>query len=134
MSVKILAASDDFAPRCLKMHEMGIAMQIVEMSIASIPEEMKNIQVERVNLKVGKLAAVIPGSLRFCFDIVAKDTPLSGAKLYIEEIPVIVKCNDCNKESVIKELSFKCGACSSGSIEILSGRELDIESIEIADV
>ncbi len=133
MSVKIWAALDDFAPRCLKMHEMGIAMQIVEMSIASIPEEMKNVQVERVNLKVGKLAAVIPGSLRFCFDIVAEDTPLSGAKLHIEEIPVIVKCKMCNKESVIEELSFQCGACSSGSIEILSGRELDIESIEIAD-
>ena len=133
MSVKIWAASDDFAPWCSKMHEMGIAMQIVEMSIASIPEEMKNVQVERINLKVGKLAAVIPGSLSFCFDIVAKDTPLSGAKLHIEEIPVIVKCKMCNEESVIKELSFKCGVCSSGSIEILSGRELDIESIEIAD-
>lgn len=133
MYAKIWAASDDFALRCFKMHEMGIAMQIVEMSIASIPEEMKNVQVERVNLKVGKLAAVIPGSLRFCFDIVAKDTPLSGAKLQIEEVPVIVKCNECNQESIIKELFFRCGACSSGSIEILSGRELDIESIEIAD-
>lgn len=133
MSVKIWAISDDFAKRCLKMHEMGIAMQIVEISMASVPEEMKNVQVERINLKVGKLAAVIPGSLRFCFDIVTKDTPLSGVKLQIEEVPVVVKCKKCNQESVIEELSFKCGACSSGSIEILSGRELDIESIEIAD-
>ena len=33
----------------------------------------------------------------------------------------------------ITEPVFKCEACDSGSLEILSGRELDIESIEIAE-
>jgi len=37
------------------MHEMGIALQIVEISISSIPETCENVRVERVNLKIGKL-------------------------------------------------------------------------------
>ncbi len=73
------------------MHEMGIAMQIAEIATASIPKSIENIQVERVNIKVGKLSAVVPESLKFCFDIVVKDTPLSGAKLVIEEVPVVAK-------------------------------------------
>lgn len=116
------------------MHELGIAMQIVEIATSSIPDEMKNVQVESVNLKVGKLTAVVPENLRFCFDIVAKDTILSDAKLYIEEIPVVAKCKDCNIEWTIKEPVFTCKKCKSGSIEIISGRELNIESIELADV
>jgi hydrogenase nickel incorporation protein HypA/HybF len=94
---------------------------------------MENVKIDRVNLKVGKLAAIVPESLKFCFDIVAKDTPISGAKLVIEEVPVVAACNDCGAEWTITGPVFTCIKCKSGSIRILSGRELDIVSIEIAD-
>ncbi len=115
------------------MHEMGIAMQVMEIAIDSIPEEMGEARVERVNLKVGRLAAVVPDSLRFCFEIAAKDTPLSGAELKIEEMPILARCKKCNTEWTITGPAFTCKECNSGSIEIISGRELDITSIEIAD-
>ncbi len=57
------------------MHEMGIAMQIIEIAVASIPDDLNNAQIKRVNLKVGKLSAVVPESLHFCFQIAAQDTP-----------------------------------------------------------
>ncbi|UCD32758.1 MAG: hydrogenase maturation nickel metallochaperone HypA [Desulfobacterales bacterium] len=115
------------------MHEMGIAMEIVEIAIASIPQDMKNVKVEKVNLKVGKLTAIVPESLRFCFDIVSKDTPLCDATLHIEEIPLVIRCSDCQDEWSIDEPIFTCRACYGGSVNIVSGRELDIHSIEIVD-
>lgn len=115
------------------MHEMGIAMQVAEIATASIPDNMKDVRVERVNLKVGRLAAVVPASLRFCFEIISKDTQLSGAELRIEEIPVVARCRECDTEWTIIGPVFTCEKCKSGSIEILSGQELNIESIEIAD-
>ena len=115
------------------MHEMGIAMQIVDITKASIPEDMKGAKVQRVNLQVGKLSAIVPDSLRFCFDLVVKDTPLEGAELAIEEIPVVARCKDCRTQWTVTEPVFTCKACRSGAIDILSGRELDIKSIEIED-
>lgn len=115
------------------MHEMGIAMQIVEIAIASIPADLENARIDRVNLKVGKLAAVVPDSLHFCFQIASQDTPLNNAKLNIEEIPVVARCIDCHVEWTVLEPVFRCGQCSSGSVEIISGRELDIISIEVVD-
>jgi hydrogenase nickel incorporation protein HypA/HybF len=115
------------------MHEMGIAMQIIEIATASIPGDMKNSRVQRVNLKVGKLAAIVPDSLRFCFEIASQDTPLAGAELVIEEIPVVANCNDCSFQWTINDPVFVCQKCKSGSIQLLSGRELDIESIELAE-
>jgi hydrogenase nickel incorporation protein HypA/HybF len=115
------------------MHEMGIAMQIIEIAIASIPGDMKNSRVQRVNLKVGKLAAIVPDSLHFCFEIASQDTPLAGAKLVIEEIPVVASCNDCGFQWTINDPVFVCQKCKSGSIQLISGRELDIESIELAE-
>ncbi len=115
------------------MHEMGIAMQVADIAKASIPEDMTDTPVERVNLKVGKLAAVVPDSLRFCFEIITKDTQLEGAELNIEVVPVQAKCKDCGAEWTIDDPVFKCEKCGSGSLEIVSGREIEISSIEIAD-
>ena len=115
------------------MHEMGIAMEIVDIARASIPEDMQGARVQRVNLQVGKLSAIVADSLRFCFDLVIKDTPLEGAALAIEEVPVVARCKDCQTQWTITEPVFTCNACQSGAIEILSGRELDIKSIEIED-
>jgi hydrogenase nickel incorporation protein HypA/HybF len=116
------------------MHEMGVAMQIIDIATASIPTDMPGARVERVNLKVGRLSAVVVDSLRFCFEIAAKGTALEGAELAVDEIPVRARCNDCRFEWTIEQPVFSCRQCNGGAIELLSGRELDIDSIEVAEV
>ncbi|MFP4348602.1 MAG: hydrogenase maturation nickel metallochaperone HypA [Thermodesulfobacteriota bacterium] len=115
------------------MHEMGIAMQVVKIAADSVPEHIQNPRVEQVNLKIGKLSSVVPDSLRFCFEVITKDTPLEGATLHIEVAPVVARCRDCGIQWTIEDAVFRCKACNSGSVEVISGRELDIISIEIAD-
>lgn len=115
------------------MHEMGIATEIVRIVTDSIPADMADTKVVRINLKVGRLSAVVPQSLQFCFEIAAKETPAEGAQLNIEEVAVSARCNDCDQQWEIIEPVFYCPKCNSGSIEMLSGRELDIESIELAE-
>lgn len=113
------------------MHEMGIALQIIDIATASIPPDAGKVRIEKINLKIGKLAAVVPDSLRFCFEVAVKDTPLDGATLAITELPVVARCKDCGNQWTISNPAFSCENCHSGALEILSGRELDIESIEI---
>lgn len=115
------------------MHEMGIALQVIEIAAASIPEELRHARVARVNLTVGKLSAVVSDSLRFCFEVAAKDSPLEGAELAIEEIDVVASCNACDHQWTIEAPAFSCPLCKSGNITLVSGRELDIRSIEIED-
>ena len=110
---------------------MGIALQIIEIATDSIPPDAGDVRVEKINLKIGKLAAVVPDSLRFCFDVAVKDSLLDGAKLSIQELPVTAWCKDCDTQWTINGPVFTCENCDGGSLEILSGRELDIESIEI---
>ncbi|WP_373498763.1 hydrogenase maturation nickel metallochaperone HypA [Desulfococcus sp.] len=115
------------------MHEMGIAMQVVEIATAAIPEDMAGSRVERVNLRVGKLSAVVPDSLRFCYDVIVRDTPLANSTLNIQEIPVSAKCGDCGHEWIAERPEFLCARCGGGSVQIVSGQELEIVSIDIAD-
>jgi hydrogenase nickel incorporation protein HypA/HybF len=115
------------------MHEMGVAMQIVEIATASIPGHLPGARVAKVNLKVGKLSAIVPDSLRFCFSIATKDTALEGAELVIDTRPVVAVCKACGERWTIERPIFTCQACESGDLTLASGRELDITSIEIAE-
>ncbi len=115
------------------MHEMGIAMQIAEIAQSAIPKDAGDIEIESVNLRVGKLTAIVPESLRFCFEIVTKDTPLADAKLNIEEVPIVAVCKECYAETTITKADFHCSKCESGKLDIISGRELTVSSIEVAD-
>jgi len=115
------------------MHEMGIAMEVIEIVRASIPRDAANAKVARVNVKIGKLSALVPQSLRFCFEIAIQSTELDGAELVIDEIPVNARCNQCEREWRIESPVFICPDCNASDIELLSGRELDIESIELLE-
>ncbi len=115
------------------MHEMGIATEIVRIVNDSIPADITAPKVAKVNLKVGKLAAVVPQSLLFCFEIAAKETPAEGALLDIEEIPVTARCYTCEAEWEVDRPVFQCPRCDGTKVEMLTGRELDIESIELEE-
>ncbi|MBW2366571.1 MAG: hydrogenase maturation nickel metallochaperone HypA [Deltaproteobacteria bacterium] len=115
------------------MHEMGIAMQIIKIAEAAIPADLENPRIARINLRIGKLSAVVPESLRFCMEFAGKDTVLEDAELVIEEIPVVAQCHKCDNQWTITGPVFTCQKCQSGDIEVLSGRELDVESIELID-
>lgn len=115
------------------MHEMGIALEMIKIVMDSIPAHLKNPKVEKINLKVGKLAAVVPDSLDFCFQVASKGTPVEGALLHIEEIPVVVLCRECGHKWTAINPVFICEKCDSGTVELISGRELDIVSIEVEE-
>ncbi len=114
------------------MHEMGIAMQIMNIVNQSLPPG-EDLKVKSISLRVGKLTAIVPPSLRFCMEVVTKDTAAEGAELAIEEVPVIVSCDDCGEDTRIEEPPFVCGSCGGKNLEVLSGREMIVEAIEVEE-
>jgi len=108
------------------MHEMGITRSIV----AIVAEQAAGRKVTRVTLEIGKLSAVMPDAIRFCFDVVARGSVLDGADLDIIEIPGRAHCLDCGDEVVLTGLVGRC-ACGSRRLERVSGEELNIKSMEL---
>ena len=112
---------------------MGIALEIIDITKGSIPSDIASPRVKKIYLAVGKLSAVVTDSLRFCFGVAVQGTTLEGAELVIREVPVQVRCSGCGHEWTVAEPVFLCGNCQSTAVHLISGRELDIESIEVED-
>ena len=111
------------------MHEMSIAQSVLDIVL----QESRNHKINRVlsvAVKVGELSAVETESLRFCFDFLTKGTPAEGARLDIEEVQVTCRCQECGSKFTVQELVFTCPSCQSPKVEMLSGRELSVESFE----
>jgi len=112
------------------MHEMSIAQNIVEI-VEEILQSQVDSSVLRVFVKIGKLVAVVPESLEFCYDAITAGTTLEKSKLVIEEIPVRVRCKKCENLFQVQSFVFKCPTCYSIELETISGRELTVSEIEV---
>jgi hydrogenase nickel incorporation protein HypA/HybF len=106
--------------------EFGIAHQVIEICAAA----SGGARITRVVLEIGKLSAVLPDAVRFCFDAATEGTPAEGAELEIIEVPGLVRCEDCGREMTRDRPLGHC-ACGGSSFESLAGDELRIKAMDV---
>jgi hydrogenase nickel incorporation protein HypA/HybF len=111
------------------MHELGITRNIV----AIVSEHAAGARVQRVVLEIGQLSAILPESIRFCFDVCAQDTLVEGAELEIIEVPGMGRCQHCGTEMPLDQ-PFGICACGSTRITLIQGTELKIKAFETEEV
>ncbi len=109
------------------MHELGIAEGVVQTVAERLPGE----RVVRVVLRIGRLACVEPGAIRFSFAACAEGTPLAGAALEIVDVPGRARCRSCGAEDVPVEPRLPLCPCGSADLELLAGDELTIAAVEV---
>ncbi|MFM8705752.1 MAG: hydrogenase maturation nickel metallochaperone HypA [Planctomycetia bacterium] len=115
------------------MHELSIATNVVELASHHVREAGGG-RVAAVTLRIGRLSCVHEDALRYSFDLVREGTPLAGAELRIVAVPVSVWCTRCEAAFELPGIQrFACPICSTPSADICAGRELDLESIDIAE-
>lgn len=112
------------------MHEMSLAE-----GIRQIVEDAGRSQgfgkVRAVVLEIGQLAAVEVDSLRFCFDVVMKDSIADGARLEIESLPGTGWCMQCALSVPVAALYDPCPHCGSYQVQATGGTEMRVKELEI---
>jgi hydrogenase nickel incorporation protein HypA/HybF len=111
------------------VHELSVASAIIDTATRHADGR----RVTSVQLRVGHLRQVVPESLAFYFEHVAKGTPCEGARLEQEVVPAVLACDDCRYEWELDAAAFRCPLCASGSVRVAGGDELEVESIEIEE-
>ena len=114
------------------MHELSIAQNIVEIVRQSVPAD-EIINVTAIKLKIGEMAGVVADSLEFGFQAITSETELEKAKLQIEKVPFVFKCNECGKESGNEFGMTICPHCNSTDTKILSGMEIQVIEVELKE-
>lgn len=112
------------------MHELSVTESMLGV-VLKHAQTNKATKVTRINMVLGDMSTVMEESVRFYFEIIAQDTIAQGAELNFKRTLLIGKCGECGKEWEVVEYDFNCPECKGTSTEIISGREFQVESIEI---
>lgn len=113
------------------MHEVSLAQGILEILRRHAAEAGADGPVRRVKLRIGAYTQVDVPSLRTAFAAVADGTPAAGAELLVERVPVRLVCRDCGQESESPARGLVCQHCSSVAVDLLAGREMQVEYLEV---
>jgi hydrogenase nickel incorporation protein HypA/HybF len=111
------------------VHELSLSSAIVN----TVAKHAGGRPVAVVNLRVGKLRQVVPDTLAFYFEFVARDSVCEGARLEQEVIDAKLRCRPCDWEWAIEIPAFRCPMCGGDDVEIAAGNEFEVESIEIEE-
>lgn len=111
------------------MHEIRIAKDLSDIVI-DVAKRENLTKVTKVNICFGQMIQIVPEIFEFSFKEIIKDTIANDAGINIEILPVIMRCTVCNDKFELKDIDFFCNGCGSSEVEILSGRELFVKSIE----
>ncbi len=111
------------------MHEYSVTKSLVDLCNQEADKNRLSL-IAKINLKIGKFTGFSPDAIQFYFDYLKPNTKCKDAVIAFQEIPIRVKCKNCGSESVIDEPLLMCPSCGKIDIEVLSGREFYVESIE----
>jgi hydrogenase nickel incorporation protein HypA/HybF len=113
------------------MHELSIAVSLIEMA-SEEAERLGGVRVEALHLKLGPLSGVVRDALLFSFDLAAAGTVIEGARLEIEDVPVVVFCQSCNAERPLPSIQhFRCPVCDKPTPDVVRGRELELTALAV---
>ena len=111
------------------MHELSVASAVLNTAV----KHADGRRVKLVSVQTGALRQVVPDTLDFYFEFVARGTVCEGARLEQELIAARLRCEECGEEWAIEIPAFRCPSCAGSAVTVATGNEFEVESIEVEE-
>ena len=115
------------------MHELGIMTGVLD-AVQTSAKQAGADRVLKVSLSVGEMTEAIEDALRFAFEALSEQQEYAlcaGAELDIAMVRPRSRCLECGAEYDHDRFHMLCPECGSFATELVAGRELQIDSIEV---
>lgn len=112
------------------MHEMSIAEGIIQV-LEDESKKQSFSRIKKVWLEIGRFGGVEVEALRFCFDVVTKNSIAEDAELEIIDVPGQAWCMICSESVKVEERFDPCPTCGSYQLQVTGGEEMRIKELEV---
>ena len=112
------------------MHELAITQSMFDIVLKQA-EQVNAKKINKINLVIGEMTGVVSESVQFYLDFLTKDSMAEGAVVSVKMVPPKAQCRNCNRIFELKEFDWTCPNCKGNSVEVIAGKELFVESIEV---
>jgi hydrogenase nickel incorporation protein HypA/HybF len=112
------------------MHEQSIVESLLDLVLEKAQEANAE-KVLRIYLVVGELSGVEETAVEFYFGFLGQNTIADKAELFFMNVPAELRCKNCGNVFTFENRKQNCPVCDKNKVEIISGRELYLDSIEV---
>lgn len=112
------------------MHEQSIVESLLTLALQNA-EKANARKIVGIHLVVGDYTGIVEEAVNLYFGFLGKDTIAAGAKITYTHVPGQLRCRDCDLLFPLKKRDFRCPKCLGGRVEIVGGRELYIDNMEV---
>lgn len=114
------------------MHERSLVRALLRQ-VEDLAERHSPGRVRAICVRLGELSGVEPELFVSAYDELVTETPLRGAALQMERVPLEATCDLCGRQFRIERHRFQCSDCGSSRLSIRGGEELLLESVTIEE-
>jgi len=111
------------------MHELSIVESLLSLALDKAGKANAR-KITRINIVVGDYTGVVEDSVDFYFGFLSKNTIAAGARLHYTHVPGQLRCRDCDQLFPLQK-DPRCPKCAGKRTDIVGGRELYIENMEV---
>ena len=112
------------------MHELSITRSMLEIVLKQA-EQAHAKKVTQINLIIGEMTGIVSDSVQFYLDILTKETIAKNALVSFTIVSSKARCRNCNQTFELQEFDWTCPYCQGNIIDVTTGKELIVESIEV---
>ncbi len=112
------------------MHEQSIVESLLALALEKA-EKANACKIISMNLVVGDYTGVMEDAVNFYFRFLSKDTIAAGARINYTHVAGQLRCRDCDVLFPLQQHDYRCPKCEGKRVEIVGGRELYIDNMEV---
>lgn len=112
------------------MHELSICQALIDQ-VGRVLRANGGRRVVAVHVSVGALSGIEPQLLEHAYPLAAAGTVAEGAELFVETVPVKVRCRTCHAETEAAPNRIVCGACRDWQVDVVAGEEMLLQRVEM---
>lgn len=115
------------------MHELAVTKSILKLAL-DFSQQQGGGEVLAIHLAIGEMRNLEEDWIQRYFDYISKGTRAEKAVIRVRKVPVVFQCRACGKAftpNLKEDQPMLCTFCSSHEYDLVSGRELIVEQLEV---
>ncbi len=112
------------------MHELGITESLLSLALEEATQAQAQ-RITKIEVVIGQDSGASEESIEFYFDLLTPGTIAEGATLSFERVATRFRCPHCQRPLSPAEVSGGCPDCGEHHLELTTGKELYLKSIDV---
>lgn len=110
------------------MHEVSLMQNLLEVVETTARREGGG-RVSLIRMRIGEMSGVSTDALDFAFEVLSRGTAAEGGRIEYERVTLSARCRGCGGAFAPEGMVFRCPGCGDADVEVVSGREMEIDYI-----